>query len=520
MGPRAKGAGGVLGKLAIIAGAVVAGVVVLRLAYGLPPKPAEKPEPAPSGDSDGALHRLVGMRDDEHGSAIQPLREGKIAFAARLMLIDRAERSIDVQYYIWHDDLTGLLTLERLRAAADRGVAVRLLLDDLGVSRLDAVLAELNAHPNIEVRLYNPFGLRWPVPVNYLFDFVRLNRRMHNKAMTFDRVLTITGGRNIGDEYFDTGDEPAFVDLDAIAAGEAAEAVADDFADYWASRSAYRLERVIPGERHQRGALDRALQVVCDTEEYRDYARAFETDPAIRAISGGELDLEPARAKLVSDIPDKTLGSVLSGHLLAGKLAGLLDEVEESFDLVSPYFVPGKRGTAEFLRLARRGVRVRVLTNSLAAYDVPLVHAGYRKYRRRLLEGGIELYELKARSSPPARRSDAGAIGSSGSSLHAKTFAADGRTLFIGSFNFDPRSIWLNTEMGLVIASEPIARKIEQVLAQEYTRIAYRVSLDERGRMRWEDPETGAILYRDPDSSLAQRTLMRALGLLPIEWLL
>ncbi|QIQ88136.1 MAG: phospholipase D family protein [Erythrobacter sp.] len=455
-----------------------------------------------------------------HGSAIQPLREGKIAFAARLMLIDRAERSIDVQYYIWHRDLTGLLTLERLRAAADRGVAVRLLLDDLGVSDLDAILAELNAHPNIEVRLYNPFGLRWPLAVNYLFDFVRLNRRMHNKAMTFDRAVTITGGRNIGDEYFDTGDEPAFVDLDAIAAGEAAEAVADDFAAYWASRSAFRLERVVPGERRQQGALDRALAQVCDTEEYREYSRAFESDPAIRAISEGELRLEPARTQLVSDVPDKTLGSVLAGHLLVGKLADLLDEVEQSFDLVSPYFVPGRRGTAEFLRLAGRGVRVRVLTNSLAAFDVPLVHAGYRKYRRRLLEGGIELYELKARSSPPARRSDAGTMGSSGSSLHAKTFAADGRTVFIGSFNFDPRSVWLNTEMGLVIESERIAREIERVLAEEYTRIAYRVSLDERERMVWEDPQTGEVHYADPDSSLAQRAFMRALGLLPIEWLL
>ncbi|MEQ8412303.1 MAG: phospholipase D family protein [Erythrobacter sp.] len=523
MRPRAaqKGEQGrVLGKLVIAASVVVTALLVLRWRYRLPARPAEEPRLAAKGPEGGALASLVGALDDEHGSAVQPLREGKKAFAARLMLIDKAERSIDVQCYIWHRDLTGVLTLERLRAAAERGVSVRLLLDDNGISGLDGILAELNAHPNIAVRLYNPFGLRWPRLANYLFDFLRLNRRMHNKAMTADRTLTITGGRNVGDEYFDTGNEPSFVDLDVIAAGEAARAVAADFARYWASRSAYRLERVIGSDRSHEGALGRALQAACDTEEYRSYAGTFESDPELRRIGHGALALEPAPTGLISDAPDKTLGSVLMGHLMVDELAEMLGEVERSLDLVSPYFVPGKRGTNEFVRLAARGVRVRVLTNSLPAYDVPLVHAGYRKYRRRLLEGGVELFEMKARASPPARRADAGALGSGGSSLHAKTFAADGERVFIGSFNFDPRSVWLNTEMGLVIESEGTAREIERVLAEEYTRIAYRVSLDSSGRMRWEDLETGEIHRHDPDSGLCVRIGMRAVGLLPIEWLL
>lgn len=511
-----------LARLAIFLGLTGLAVAVLRRLFRLPDKPARPPEP-PRLDGQGTqLAREVEALelDERRASAVQPLREGKSAFAARIALIDRAERSIDLQCYIWHRDLTGVLVLERLRAAADRGVAVRLLLDDNGISGLDAILSELNAHENIAVRLYNPFGLRRPRLVNYLFDFVRLNRRMHGKSLTVDGALTITGGRNVGDEYFDTGDEPAFFDLDVIAAGAVATEIARHFAEFWTSRSAYRVERVIAGSPEQHGALDRALAELTDTDQHRRYARELADHSEARALAAGELDLRPVAASLIFDAPDKTLGSVLAGHLMVDELADILAKVEHRLDLVSPYFVPGKRGMAAFLQLARRGVRLRVLTNSLAANDVALVHAGYRKYRRRLLEGGIELYELKPQASPPARRADAGALGSSGSSLHAKTFSADGRTVFVGSFNFDPRSVWLNTELGLVIESEEIARDLSRLMEDSLTDISYRVTLDARGRMRWEDTATGAVHDSDPGSPLPLRAGVWAVGKLPIEWLL
>lgn len=511
-----------LARLAIVAGLIGLAVTVMRRLYRLPNKPARPPGP-PRLDGRGTqLARKVealGLGTDR-SSAVQPLREGKSAFAARIGLIDRAERSIDLQCYIWHRDLTGVLMLERLRAAADRGVAVRLLLDDNGISELDAILAELNGHENIAVRLYNPFGLRRPRLVNYLFDFVRLNRRMHGKSLTVDGTLTITGGRNVGDEYFDTGDEPAFVDLDVIAAGAVAADIARLFAKFWGSRSAYRIERVIDASPDDPGALDRALAEMTDSDEYRRYSCELADHAEARALAAGELDLEPVAARLVFDAPDKTLGSVLAGHLMVDELAEILGKVECRLDLVSPYFVPGKRGMAEFLRLAARGVRLRVLTNSLAANDVTLVHAGYRKYRRQLLEGGIELYEMKPQASPPARRADAGALGSSGSSLHAKTFAADGRTVFVGSFNFDPRSVWLNTELGLVIESEAIASELSRLMEENLTRISYRVTLDEKGRMRWEDTSSGEVHDVDPGSPLGMRAGVWAAGKLPIEWLL
>lgn len=511
-----------LRKLAIIGGLGGLALAVLGRLYRLPKKPARPAEPPRLDAGETALGKVVAALGLGTGrsSAVQPLREGKSAYAARLALIERAERSIDMQCYIWHRDLTGALMLEKLRAAADRGVAVRLLLDDLGISGLDAILAELNEHENIAVRLYNPFALRSPRLASYLFDFVRLNRRMHGKSITVDGALSITGGRNVGDEYFDTGDEPAFVDLDVIAGGAVVADISRHFAQFWASRAAYRLERVITQAPEPPGALDRALAELKDSEEYRRYTRELADDPQVRAFAGGKFDLEPVAASLVSDAPDKTLGSVLAGDLMVDELAEILSGVETSLDLVSPYFVPGKRGMAEFLRLAERGVRIRVLTNSLAANDVALVHAGYRKYRRRLLQGGIELFELKRQASPPARRADAGALGSSGSSLHAKTLTADGRTVFVGSFNFDPRSVWLNTESGLVIESEAIARDLSRLMEEDLQRIAYRVSLDTAGRMRWEDMATGTVHHADPDSPLLLRAGLWAAGQLPIEWLL
>ena len=508
---------------ALIWGAAVLAVLfALNLIFRLPQRaPARRSAPPPLPPSSISRHFAPLATGGAGDSAIHPLPQGKSAFAARMALIDLAEHAIDVQYYIWRADLTGLLLLDRLRTAGERGVKVRLLLDDNGVAGLDPVLAELDAHPNISVRLYNPFVIRRPRIANYAFDFFRLNRRMHNKAMIFDGAVTITGGRNIGDEYFDTGSNPLFVDLDVIAAGAAADAVGAAFARYWDSRSAHPFAAIAPAARDgSQGALDTALEAQRTGDQLRRYAGALAEDPVTRNLVARRLVLEPARAALVCDAPDKTLGTIIKGDLLVDQLAGLLGTVERRFDLVSPYFVPGRRGLAQFRQLAQRGIKVRVLTNALEANDVALVHAGYRKYRRRLLESGVELFELKAHATPASRNPDAGRIGASSASLHAKTFSADGKTIFIGSFNFDPRSVWLNTEMGLVIESTGLAGAMHAAMDEGLAGQAYRVCLDDRGRMRWEDPQTGALYFHDPGSGTLKRLAIRALGWLPIEWLL
>lgn len=508
-------------KIAIlIIGIAAILVIALRMAFRLPKVPIAKSFPLNSAPASPPSWLPKTLETSEGQSAFHPLGEGTSAFAARMMLVDLAQHTIDVQYYIWHADLTGLLLLERLKSAADRGVKVRLLLDDNGIDGLDPILAELNDHPSICVRLYNPFVIRRPKLFNHAFDFLRLNRRMHNKSITIDRSVSITGGRNIGDEYFDTGSQPAFIDLDVIVAGHAAKAIAEDFLRYWSSRPSHPFAGIVSSPGKPSGAFGKALQEAKGSPQYSSFVSQVENDPVSRRLAAGELEFEVTGATLVSDAPDKTLGKTAAGGLMVERLAALLDEVRDEFDLVSPYFVPGRRGVREFLRLAQRGTRVRVLTNSLEANDVALVHAGYSKYRRQLLRGGVELYELKASSAPTVRRSDAGRIGSNATSLHAKTFSADRQRIFIGSFNFDPRSVYLNTEMGLLLDSPTMARRLHERLDDELDHVAYRVSLTSDGALHWEDRQSGKIHTVDPNSGFAKRAIIRMAGWLPIEWLL
>lgn len=505
----------------ILAG-LITGILLLRVTYRLP-ETARATQRAMSLEdvfSAKAFRAAKATPQSAKASSIYPLSSGMEAFAARLLLVDQSTSAIDLQYYIWHRDLTGLLLLEALHRAAERGVKLRLLVDDNGVEDLDDILGEIAAHPNFSVRLYNPFVIRKPKTLNYLFDFFRLNRRMHNKSLTVDGRISLTGGRNIGDEYFDTGSQPTFVDLDVVVMGDAAITIERDFERYWVSRSAYDLNLIVASSPKQTGSLSAALEKAKANEQFAQFSSHLEMASAALIGALNARDTANAPAILISDAPDKTLGSTLTGGLLIDQLAALLDEVEESFDLVSPYFVPGRRGLRQLSRLAQRGVRVRVLTNSLEANDVSLVHAGYAKYRRRLLNAGVELFEMKSQSAPDVRSGDAGTIGSSGSSLHAKTFAADCRRIFVGSFNFDPRSVWLNTEMGLLIDSRQLASRMHAVLDSDLDRISYRLSLDPRGRLQWKDPESGQTFQFDPHSGRVERTSLWFLGKLPIEWLL
>ncbi len=457
-------------------------------------------------------------------SGVLPLARGDDAFAARVALAESAQRTLDVQYYIWRGDMSGTLLFEALHRAADRGVRVRLLLDDNNTAGLDPLLATLDTHPLIEVRLFNPFphrNWRW---LDYITDFPRVNRRMHNKSFTADNQATIMGGRNVGDEYFDAGDGVLFVDLDVLAVGPIVDEVSRDFDLYWASESSYRLQGLVPAAPEGAlAALEAAASVVERNPAARAYLRALDESPYLQALASGDLGLEWVEVELLSDDPAKGLGKAPRESLLSERLQQVIGTPDAELQIVSPYFVPTAFGVDYLAGLAKQGVQVTVLTNSLAATDVTAVHAGYAKRRKPLLDAGITLYEMKPETAdvPTVRRK---LTGSSASSLHAKVFAADRRRAFIGSFNFDPRSANLNTEMGLVVESTAIASGIANTFKDLVPDSAYLVRRGTDGKLEW--VEEGAVeggervLKEEPGNGFLLNAAVRVMEALPIEWLL
>ncbi|HVO91031.1 MAG TPA: phospholipase D family protein [Casimicrobiaceae bacterium] len=444
------------------------------------------------------------------------------AFAARVLLAAAAERSIDAQYYIWHGDQVGYLLFEALWRAAERGVRVRLLLDDVNTRGLDPTIVALDAHPNIEVRLYNPLLQRGLRALNFVTDFARVNRRMHNKSFTVDNQVAIVGGRNIGNEYFAAGDEVAFTDLDVVAVGAAVPEVSREFDAYWNSASAYPAAEIVGA----RGAADLAAKfasIRMDAESIT-YIDAVRDTPMVQQLLDRTLDFEWTPALVLHDDPAKTVDDTARiDTLLFPELQQAMGRPQRSLDLVSPYFVPGDAGMAALVAVAGRGVRVRVLTNSLSSTDVTAIHAGYGPRRIELLRAGVKLYELKA-TRPPAEHEDTSGIGSSGAAaLHAKTFAVDGERIFVGSFNLDQRSARLNTEMGLVIESAILAQRLTDTFDTIVPQLAYEVRLLPDGRsLEWiERTAAGEIRYdTEPHTTWWRRSKVDVLSILPIDWLL
>lgn len=457
-------------------------------------------------------------------SGIYSLADAHDAFAARVLLTRSAEKTLDVQSYIWHDDVTGTLLLEELRAAAERGVRVRLLLDDNGTAGLDDELAALHSHPNIEVRLFNPFVVRTPKFIGYLTDFERANRRMHNKSYTADNQATIIGGRNVGDEYFGAG-SVLFADLDVLAVGPVVDDVSKDFDLYWASESSYPVDLILPepGELSLQ-TLAKTGETTAASEAASQYTQAVTRSKFMAGLLDGSLAFEWAETTMVSDDPAKGLGKATRDSMLVSQLGDMLRMPRESVDLVSPYFVPTAAGVDFFAGLVADGIRVRVLTNSLAATDVAAVHAGYAKRRKDLLKAGITLWEMRRVSDAAGGSGSGGSapFGSSGSSLHAKTFAVDGKRIFVGSFNFDPRSAQLNTELGFIIESPKMAREIEASFDEDIPESSYEVMLSDRGSVYWIERMDGRMIQHDsePETGLFKRSFVWLLSTLPIEWML
>jgi putative cardiolipin synthase len=465
--------------------------------------------------------------DDDTLTGHKLLRHGKDAFAARVLLARSAERTLDVQYYIWHDDLSGSLLLDELDAAARRGVRVRLIVDDIGTARLDARLAMLAEQPNIEVRLYNPCVIRWPKPINYLFAFKRLNCRMHAKSFTVDNQATIVGGRNIGDEYFAARKEGQFADLDVLAVGAIVPEVSKAFDAYWNGPEVHPIATLVPRvSTGRRRMVAQAAVSLAGSERAQRYGDAVRKRRLLGEMIDGTVSMVWAPSRLINhDYSDRKRGQ--GPNDLRTLLPAGLDWPAQELDVISGYFVPTAAGTAQLAELARRGVRVRVLTNSFAATDVGFVHTGYAPCRPALLAAGVKLYEMPAPDDKPktatkfVRTSSARrrALRNEGRSLHAKTIGVDRRQVYVGSANFDPRSAHLNTEMGLLIDSPQLAGELSRSFDHDICETVYCLSADGQGGVRWTDarddePEPEAI---EPGTTVFSRALVWLLGRLPIE---
>lgn len=375
----------------------VAGIAI-RLLNPLPPLEPRTPSTRFVDIGDTPLGRGIAAARAGHPadlSGIHMLTDGCDAFAARVLLARAAVRSLDVQYYIWHGDLSGTLMLEAMHEAADRGVRVRMLLDDNGVAGLDPALATLDQHPNIEIRLFNPFVLRRPKMLGYLADFPRLNRRMHNKSLIADGQAAIIGGRNVGDEYFGARDAGLFSDLDVLAIGPVVDETSRDFDRYWASQSAYPVQKILPPVSTELASLHQRASRVERDPAAKAYAEAIRSLPIVAQMVAGSLPFEWAAIRMVSDDPAKGMGKATGDRLLAAALHKAIGEPKRELRLVSGYFVPTQAGVDGFGALARRGVDVAIFTNAFEASDVWVVHAGYAERRKAMLRAGIRLFEMR-----------------------------------------------------------------------------------------------------------------------------
>lgn len=466
---------------------------------------------------DRELVPLLARHPGQTGSIMLP--DGVDAYAARAISARQAGRSLDLQYYIWHDDLTGRMLANEAWKAAERGVRVRILLDDIGIGEMDATLLAMDSHDNIQLRVYNPFRNR--TGVMRLLEMVQrawgVNHRMHNKAWIADGRVAVVGGRNVGVEYFSAAEDTNFHDLDVVVFGPAVADASAIFDAFWNSEAAIPIEAL---SRKPKATIRAVLAQIHDeagTPEARRYLDAMELSPSVRRYFLQELTpIWSESIRILSDPPIKWRGDDRENWLVE-HLFDNIAQAERAALLISPYFVPGVDGTDGLVGLSQRGVHVSVVTNSLAANDVVAVHGGYVRYRKTLLEGGVHLFETRSQSDVKAGSS---LFGSSGASLHTKAVLVDGRRGFVGSFNLDPRSANLNTEMG-VLFDDP---ELGAALFEEYRHLtgpdlSYWVYLNADEDVRWLD-RTGnppAALKTEPDSTRKQRVMANLVRWLPVE---
>jgi putative cardiolipin synthase len=495
---------------------------ILLLASGCSSAP-ENPSRTVSTAFPGYLDTSVGQLFEEAAaqhpgeSGFAIIRRGRQAFTARIALTELAEQSLDVQYYIWEQDATGRILAERLIRAADRGVRVRLLVDDINLAGRDPIVAALDAHPRIEVHIFNPFVHRGARVLDFAIDLARINHRMHNKVMIADNALAIVGGRNIGNHYFEVATDANFRDLDIAAAGPVVREISDVFDYFWNGEWAVPIDALV-----DRPATEADLKATAATMRARIAEEPYphpldpDVDRLVTELAAIRDDFVWAPGRIVWDDPAALDEGITAGSMIM-ELFGKVDTLQDELLIESAYFVMQDRSIEKLEELAERGVRVRVMTNSLASNDVIAAHAGHAKHRKEILENGVELYEM---------RPDAGVIretdlsGEAKAALHTKAVVFDRESVFIGSFNLDPRSANINTEAGLYVESPELAEQViaymdEGVLPEN----SYRVTLDEEGDLVWTAETDGVEVefHKDPESGMWDRFVSGLIALFPIE---
>jgi putative cardiolipin synthase len=474
---------------------------------------------------DTALDKMVAKEALENNgkSGAILLSSGLDAFVARAALSVTAEKSLDIQYYLFHDDTIGKLLIDQIVKAADRGVKVRLLLDDIDLEGKDKSLLVLDSHPNINIRVFNPFDRNFSRIGQFATRLGDVTRRMHNKMFIADSSMVILGGRNIGDEYFDINPDRAFSDLDVLLTGEVVSQASIAFDLYWNSEVVYPIsllvDDVVSEDELNEGRT--VLFALTHKQSKSAYAQALLTSNFMLNIKEHGLTFTWLDADIFYDHPLKVrrARSKREYHLTKD-LEPYFKALKEELLIITPYFVNGKEGMEFLTALADKGIEVTIITNSLASNDVLAVHSGYARYRERLLKKGISLYEIKPKVNALTNEGEKkkSSFGSSKTSLHAKSFVLDKENVFIGSLNLDPRSAYENTEVGTVINSSFIGSSMVNFITDNIVKMAFKVTLHD-GDVRWTEVNDNKIIVHnnEPYTVWWQRLSVKMLQWLPIE---
>jgi putative cardiolipin synthase len=423
------------------------------------------------------------LADNPGPSGFYPLISGTDALGARLRLIEQAEKTIDAQYFLMKADSAGFVFSDALLAAADRGVRVRFLLDDIFTTVGDKGLAIIDGHPNVELRLFNPIARQGIDAFNYLGTFESANRRMHNKSFIVDNQIAIVGGRNIADEYFELNTGGEFRDFDMIAVGPAAAEVSKEFDAFWNHSRAVPAEAVIGKFNEEQIAKFRANIDQQYLEEARTIYKDAVNSDLLRSLQARERPLVSADAVVLTDDPDKLVRKISrENEILIQAMAEIVRAAQSEVVVATPYFVPGDNGVEFWRSIVDKGVRVVIITNSLAANNHTAVHSAYARYRKDIIRAGVELYEARANAVSETRE---GAPQPKAMTMHTKAMIFDREQLFVGSLNLDPRSIEINSEMGMVVSSAEMTGKLADRLFENLGNWTYRVKLNDEGQLRW-----------------------------------